>query len=195
MTTRGRRRCPRRLPCSQARHCRGRRVSPPGPARHPGPPRPHPRAIRSTASRSSACWRREAHRQAVGLVRERDRRPRRAPRGLRRVVVRPTAPIGLPPPRPGRRQEDRREGPRELLNLPDPRDRETRPHPEALAGRVPGLLRHRQIEQRRHRSRQRPHRAPPPRRPRVQQLRELRPTHAPHRRRPHQPHLKQEEPY
>jgi transposase len=41
--------------------------------------------------------------------------------------------------------------------------------------------------QRRHRSRQRPHRAPPSHHRRLPQPRQLPPTHAPHRRRTHQP--------
>ncbi len=132
--------------------------------------------------------RREAHRQAVDQARERDRGPtRRAPAGLSRVVVRPTAPLGLPTPQPGRGPQDRREGPRLVPDLPHPRDRTTRTNPEALASRVPGLLRHRPIQQRRHRGDQRSHRTPPTRRPRVPQLRQLPPTHAPDRRRTDQP--------
>lgn len=122
-------------------------------------------------------WRGEAHRQAVDPLRDGDRRPRRTPRGLRGLVMRPATPIGAPPPRPGRRTADRREGPRDLHDLPGPRDRAARTHPEAVVNGVLGLLRHQPIEQRRHRSRERPHRAPSLRRPRI----------APDRRRTHQP--------
>ena len=59
--------------------------------------------------------------------------------------------------------------------------------PQAVAAGVPGLLRHRPRQQRRHRSHQRTDRAPPPRRTRVPQPRALPATHAAHRRRPRSP--------
>ncbi len=90
-------------------------------------------------------------------------------------------------PDPAERQEDRRT--RRLLvpELPGPRSRPPRPDPHAVAPGVPGLLHHQPVQQRRHRVDQRPHRTPPPRRPRLPQPRQLPPTDAPHRRRPHQP--------
>ena len=98
--------------------------------------------------------------------------------------VRPAGPLRLPPGQPRRRPRRRREDPRVVHLLPDPRGRPPRSHPEAVAQRVPRLLRHQRRQQRRHRSHQRPHRAPPPHRPRLPQPRQLPPPNAPHRRRP-----------
>ena len=100
-----------------------------------------------------------------------------------RLVVRPAGPLRLPPGQPRRRTRSRREDPRDVHLLPDPRGRPPRSHPEAVAHRVPRLLRHQRRIQRRHRSHQRTHRAPPTRRPRLPKQRQLPPTDAPHRRR------------
>ena len=68
---------------------------------------------------------------------------------------------------PNRGQSPGRNDPVQLPPLPDPRDRPPRQNPETVARRVPGLLRHRRRQQRRHRSHQRPDRTPPPHRPRL----------------------------
>jgi|BarGraIncu01121A_1022015.scaffolds.fasta_scaffold32049_3 hypothetical protein len=54
-----------------------------------------------------------------------------------------------------------------------------------LRTRFTSLLRHRRREQRRHRSRQRPYRAPPPHCPPLPKTRQLPTPHAPHRRKAH----------
>lgn len=110
---------------------------------------------------------------AVDQVRRR-RTPRR---GLLRLVLRPTTQRGLPPPRPRRRQEHRGADHQVAPDLPDPRDLAPQPDPQAVARGVSGLLHHQPIQQRRHRSHQRPDRALPPRRPRLQRPRQLPPTH------------------
>jgi hypothetical protein len=90
----------------------------------------------------------------------------------------------LPPGQPRRRTNHRREDPRHLCLLPDPRSRPPRSHTAAMAQRVPRLLRHPRRLQRRHGSHQRPDRAPPPHRPRLPQPGQLSTPDAPHRRRP-----------
>ena len=67
--------------------------------------------------------------------------------------------------------------------VPDPRGRAPGSHPEAVAHRVPRLLRHQRRLQWRHRGSERADRAPPPRRPRLPKQRQLPPADAPHRRR------------
>ena len=82
---------------------------------------------------------------------------------------------------------DRGPGTRVVPDLPDPRDRPTRPHPASLERAVPGLLHHRPGQQRRHRSDQRHHRTPPPHRPRLPQPRQLPTTNDLGRRKAHPP--------
>lgn len=124
-------------------------------------------------------------RQAKRPPARRGRGRPRARRSVRRVAVRPAALLRLPPDEPGRRTTNRATRCRHVPHLPDPRDRPPWPHPAPMEGRVPGLIHHRAIIQRRHRSRERDHRAPPPPRARVPQPRELPAPHAPRRRRPH----------
>jgi hypothetical protein len=104
-------------------------------------------AVAATTSRSSPvvlsrCSAREHEvGAAMGRARESDRNPpRRAPCGLHRLVVRPAAPLGLPPPGPHRGPQDRDQDHRLVPELPGPRDRPPRAHPEVLVTGVRGLL-------------------------------------------------------
>ena len=132
----------------------------------------------------------EPHRPTAGPARDRVHRAGGAPRSRARLAVRPTGSLLLPPSHPRRRPLGRREGPGLVHQLPDPGGRPPRADPEAVEPRVPRLLRHQRRQQRRDRSHQRPHRAPPPDRPRLPQPEELPPQNAPHRRRttPMTPH-------
>lgn len=103
------------------------------------------------------------------------------------LAMRPTTAMGLPPARPGHGPAPGRADRRHLRVVPNPRDRPPRPHPQEVAAGVPGLLRHRRRLQRRHRSRERSDRAPPPHRPRLPQPQQLPTTDAPHRWRIDQP--------
>jgi transposase len=89
-------------------------------------------------------------------------------------------------------QNVRRAGPRVVPVLPDPGDQAARQDPQAMARGVPGLLRHSPVQQRRDGGDQRADRAPPPRRPRLPQPRQVPATHAAHRRRtqPHPPQVR-----
>jgi Transposase/Helix-turn-helix domain of transposase family ISL3 len=103
------------------------------------------------------------------------------------LAVRPATPLGLPDREPRQRPPDRREDPALVPDLPDPRDQAARQDIEAVARGVLGLLHHRTVQQRRHRSHQRTHRTPPPHSARLPQPRQLPPTHAPGRWRTHPP--------
>ena len=168
---------------------------PPGPAGHPRPPRPQGRpALPDPAP--PARRPRAPHRPPTRPARHapstptndttRSPSPGTAPSRSAPSTTHDTTPPDAPSPRRSST----------LPVLPDPRDRPPRPDPAQLEERVPGLLRHRRRQQRRHRSHQRPHRTPPPHRPRLPQPRQLPPPHAPHRRRPPaMTHLRYEEPH
>lgn len=70
-----------------------------------------------------------------------------------------------------------------LAILPDPGNRPTRTNAPQVEGRLPRVLDHRPLQQRRNRSDQWPHRTPPAPGPRLPQPRQLSPADAPHRRR------------
>ena len=95
------------------------------------------------------------------------------------------------------RTPTRRAAHRHVAVMLDPRDCVTGQDPASMADSVPGLLRYRRREQRRHPGHQRDHRAGPPHRPRVPQRRALPPPHAPHHRRPRRltPHSTLKSPY
>ena len=110
--------------------------------------------------------------------------PAGEPNGEVHLAWRPTNDSGRSTtPRAPDRPAPRRATHRRAAHLPDPRARPPWPDLAAVADSVPGLLRHRRRQQRRHRSDQRPHREDPPPRPRLPQLRQLPTTHPARRRR------------
>ena len=124
------------------RHPGRRRRAPPGPAGHPRPPRPQGRPAVPDPEHP-ARRRRTPDRPATRPARHRVHRSAGAPRSRACLAVRPAGPSRLPPAHPRRRPSRRREGPHLVHQLPDPRGRPPRPHPEAVEPRVPRLLRHR----------------------------------------------------
>ena len=182
----GRRRRPRRLPRRQARPASRRRGPPPRPAGHPRPPRPQGRPALRDPQLLRAGAEHLTDRQHARL----DRRSTPTNATTRSLVAWQCAQqlrsaFHQDTPAQGRRIAEKI-----LASFP------SCPIPEiARLGRtlkqwraaVPGLLRHRRRQQRRHRSHQRPHRAPPPHRPRLPQPRQLPAPDAPHRRRTQPP--------
>jgi len=133
---------PGRVPRRQARRAGAGRGPSPRSAGHPGPPRTQERPP-LPCPQHLARRRGAPERQAVEPA-GRLPGPRRSPRrGPDRLAVLPAGPRRLRQPRPGHREEDRREDPRDARLVSDRRDRPPRTDPAPVEGHLPGLLHHR----------------------------------------------------